>query len=67
MTTESYIIHAYKPIPDDQLKAIAQVLKTEAIIKDGTVPFGLEESTHPHIYTFHMDALARRMKLKQND
>ena len=54
-TVESYLIHAYKPISDGDLVAIAQVLKTEKIVKDEAVKMEHCENKWPHIYHFIMD------------
>jgi hypothetical protein len=53
---ESYIIHAYKPISDGDLIGIAQILKTEKIVKDEAVKFShIDENKWPHIYHFILD------------
>lgn len=60
---ESYIIHAYKKIPDDQLIGIAQILKTEKIVKDEAVKFSdKDENRWPHIYHFILDGSSKAIK-----
>lgn len=55
MATESYILHAYKPVKDSELLGIAQVLKAEKIVKDEAKKVNEWQTKWPHIYHFVLD------------
>lgn len=53
---DSYILHSHKTLQESVLIEIAQVLKTEKIVKDEAVKFShTDENKWPHIYHFITD------------
>ena len=54
-SVDSYVLHSHKTLQESVLIEIAQVLKTEKIVKDEAAEVNQWQTKWPHVYHFITD------------